>query len=110
LLQQDQRNFAGADFTVGVVDTAIGVDGLICGRAIAESDCRSHIDLSSQLLPQPGVGPGSSHRHRRFFYPTHRRSVTLSYTNAFKREVFDDLAVTTVLGRAGEPHEVAELI
>jgi hypothetical protein len=78
--------------------------------AIAESDCRSHIDLSSQLLPQPGVGPGSSHRHRRFFHPTHRRSVTLSYTNAFKREVFDDLAVTTVLGRAGEPHEVAELI
>ena len=32
------------------------------------------------------------------------------YTNAVEREVFDDLAVTTVLGRVGEPQEVAELI
>ena len=32
------------------------------------------------------------------------------YTNAGEREVFDDLAVTTVLGRVGEPREVAELI
>jgi hypothetical protein len=32
------------------------------------------------------------------------------HTNAGEREVFDDLAVTTVLGRVGEPREVAELI
>jgi NAD(P)-dependent dehydrogenase (short-subunit alcohol dehydrogenase family) len=32
------------------------------------------------------------------------------YTNAVEREVFDALAETTVLRRAGEPQEVAELI
>jgi NAD(P)-dependent dehydrogenase (short-subunit alcohol dehydrogenase family) len=32
------------------------------------------------------------------------------YTNAAKREVFDSLGETTVLGRAGEPQEVAEVI
>jgi NAD(P)-dependent dehydrogenase (short-subunit alcohol dehydrogenase family) len=32
------------------------------------------------------------------------------YTNAAERELFDDMAMTTVLGRVGEPHEVAELI
>ena len=32
------------------------------------------------------------------------------YTNAAEREVFDDLAETTVLGRVGEPQEVADLI
>jgi NAD(P)-dependent dehydrogenase (short-subunit alcohol dehydrogenase family) len=31
-------------------------------------------------------------------------------TNAAERELFDDMAVTTVLGRVGEPQEVAELI
>ena len=32
------------------------------------------------------------------------------YTNAAERELFDALAQTTVLGRAGEPQEVADLI
>src|ERR1700676_555913 len=32
------------------------------------------------------------------------------YTNAAKREVFDSLGETTVLGRAGEPQEIAEVI
>jgi NAD(P)-dependent dehydrogenase (short-subunit alcohol dehydrogenase family) len=32
------------------------------------------------------------------------------YTNAAERELFDALGETTVLGRAGEPQEVAELI
>jgi NAD(P)-dependent dehydrogenase (short-subunit alcohol dehydrogenase family) len=32
------------------------------------------------------------------------------YTNAAERELFDDMAVTTVLDRVGEPQEVAELI
>ena len=32
------------------------------------------------------------------------------YTNAVEREVFDELAATTVLGRVGEPQEVADLI
>ena len=32
------------------------------------------------------------------------------YTNAAEREVFDSLGETTVLGRAGEPQEVAEVI
>ena len=32
------------------------------------------------------------------------------YTNAAERELFDSLAETTVLGRAGEPQEVADLI
>jgi NAD(P)-dependent dehydrogenase (short-subunit alcohol dehydrogenase family) len=32
------------------------------------------------------------------------------YTNAAKRELFDSLGETTVLGRAGEPQEVAEVI
>ncbi len=32
------------------------------------------------------------------------------YTNAAEREVFDSLGETTVLGRAGQPHEVAEVI
>jgi NAD(P)-dependent dehydrogenase (short-subunit alcohol dehydrogenase family) len=32
------------------------------------------------------------------------------YTNAAKRELFDSLAETTVLGRAGEPQEIAEVI
>jgi NAD(P)-dependent dehydrogenase (short-subunit alcohol dehydrogenase family) len=32
------------------------------------------------------------------------------YTNAAEREVFDSLGETTVLGRAGEPHEVADVI
>ena len=32
------------------------------------------------------------------------------YTNAAERELFDSLGQTTVLGRAGEPQEVAELI
>jgi NAD(P)-dependent dehydrogenase (short-subunit alcohol dehydrogenase family) len=32
------------------------------------------------------------------------------YTNAAEREVFDSLGETTVLGRAGEPQEVADLI
>jgi NAD(P)-dependent dehydrogenase (short-subunit alcohol dehydrogenase family) len=32
------------------------------------------------------------------------------YTNAAKRELFDVWGKTTPLGRAGEPHEVAELI
>jgi NAD(P)-dependent dehydrogenase (short-subunit alcohol dehydrogenase family) len=32
------------------------------------------------------------------------------YTNAAEREVFDSLGETTVLGRAGEPHEIAEVI
>ena len=32
------------------------------------------------------------------------------YTNAAEREVFDSLGETTVLGRAGQPQEVAEVI
>ena len=32
------------------------------------------------------------------------------YTNAVERELFDALGETTVLGRAGEPQEVAEVI
>ena len=32
------------------------------------------------------------------------------YTNAAERDVFDALGETTVLGRAGEPQEIAELI
>jgi NAD(P)-dependent dehydrogenase (short-subunit alcohol dehydrogenase family) len=32
------------------------------------------------------------------------------YTNAAERELFDTLGEKTVLGRAGEPHEVADLI
>ncbi|MDT7754375.1 MAG: hypothetical protein QOH27_273 [Mycobacterium sp.] len=32
------------------------------------------------------------------------------YTNAAERELFDSLGATTVLGRAGEPQEVADLI
>jgi NAD(P)-dependent dehydrogenase (short-subunit alcohol dehydrogenase family) len=32
------------------------------------------------------------------------------YTNAAERELFDSLGKTTVLGRAGEPQEVAEVI
>jgi NAD(P)-dependent dehydrogenase (short-subunit alcohol dehydrogenase family) len=32
------------------------------------------------------------------------------YTNAAEREVFDSLGETTVLGRAGEPQEIAEVI
>jgi NAD(P)-dependent dehydrogenase (short-subunit alcohol dehydrogenase family) len=32
------------------------------------------------------------------------------YTNAAKREVFDSLGETTVLGRAGQPHEIADVI
>jgi NAD(P)-dependent dehydrogenase (short-subunit alcohol dehydrogenase family) len=32
------------------------------------------------------------------------------YTNAAERELFDSLGQTTVLGRAGEPQEVAEVI
>src|SRR5271170_5173990 len=32
------------------------------------------------------------------------------YTNAVERELFDSLGETTVLGRAGEPQEVAEVI
>ena len=32
------------------------------------------------------------------------------YTNAVERELFDSLGKTTVLGRAGEPREVAEVI
>jgi NAD(P)-dependent dehydrogenase (short-subunit alcohol dehydrogenase family) len=32
------------------------------------------------------------------------------YTNAAERELFDALAETTVLGRAGEPQEIAEVI
>jgi NAD(P)-dependent dehydrogenase (short-subunit alcohol dehydrogenase family) len=32
------------------------------------------------------------------------------YTNAAERELFDSLGETTVLGRAGEPQEVAEVI
>jgi NAD(P)-dependent dehydrogenase (short-subunit alcohol dehydrogenase family) len=32
------------------------------------------------------------------------------YTNAAEREVFDSLGETTVLGRAGQPHEVADVI
>jgi len=32
------------------------------------------------------------------------------YTNAAERELFDSLGETTVLGRAGEPNEVADLI
>jgi NAD(P)-dependent dehydrogenase (short-subunit alcohol dehydrogenase family) len=32
------------------------------------------------------------------------------YTNAAERELFDALGETTVLGRAGEPHEVADVI
>jgi NAD(P)-dependent dehydrogenase (short-subunit alcohol dehydrogenase family) len=32
------------------------------------------------------------------------------YTNAAKRELFDASAKTTVLGRAAEPHEIAEVI
>jgi NAD(P)-dependent dehydrogenase (short-subunit alcohol dehydrogenase family) len=32
------------------------------------------------------------------------------YTNAAERELFDSLGTTTVLGRAGEPQEVADLI
>ena len=32
------------------------------------------------------------------------------YTNAAERELFDSIGATTVLGRAGEPQEVAEVI
>src|SRR6202171_3551743 len=32
------------------------------------------------------------------------------YTNAAERELFDSLGETTVLGRAGEPQEIAEVI
>jgi NAD(P)-dependent dehydrogenase (short-subunit alcohol dehydrogenase family) len=32
------------------------------------------------------------------------------YTNAAARELFDSLAETTVLGRPGEPQEIAEVI
>jgi NAD(P)-dependent dehydrogenase (short-subunit alcohol dehydrogenase family) len=32
------------------------------------------------------------------------------YTNAAERDVFDALGETTVLGRAGQPQEVADLI
>jgi NAD(P)-dependent dehydrogenase (short-subunit alcohol dehydrogenase family) len=32
------------------------------------------------------------------------------YTNAAERELFDSLGETTVLGRAGEPQEVAEVV
>jgi NAD(P)-dependent dehydrogenase (short-subunit alcohol dehydrogenase family) len=32
------------------------------------------------------------------------------YTNAAKRELFDSLGKTTVLGRAGQPQEIAEVI
>ena len=32
------------------------------------------------------------------------------YTNAAEREVFESLGETTVLGRAGQPHEVADVI
>ena len=32
------------------------------------------------------------------------------YTNAAERELFDSLGETTVLGRVGEPNEVADLI
>jgi NAD(P)-dependent dehydrogenase (short-subunit alcohol dehydrogenase family) len=32
------------------------------------------------------------------------------YTNAADRKRFDDLGTTTVLGRVGEPQEIAQLI
>jgi NAD(P)-dependent dehydrogenase (short-subunit alcohol dehydrogenase family) len=43
--------------------------------------------------------------------PARQRHLTRTvYTNAAERELFDSLGETAVLGRAGEPQEVADVI